>query len=155
MMFVLVSGSPQYFSGLVAPHHSKLPSRIQKCKDIRFRNENETIIGGRLQGFAAKPFSNIHVFSTRGDQSQLSYEELPPEPFMLSVVKEAIWSMKSLFTFLVEQPSQLKYIEWPGFQTTLRTAILTLVIVALLIFENVFSCYSPFRFCKRKDQCLL
>ncbi|WCJ39659.1 hypothetical protein M5689_020631 [Euphorbia peplus] len=35
--------------------------------------------------------------------------------------------------FLVEQPSQLKYIEWPSFQTTLRTAILTLVIVALLI----------------------
>ncbi|XWS67704.1 hypothetical protein CRYUN_Cryun04dG0028800 [Craigia yunnanensis] len=39
----------------------------------------------------------------------------------------------SLFAFLVEQPSQLKYIEWPSFQSTLKTAILTLVLVAGLI----------------------
>ncbi|KAK4846697.1 hypothetical protein QYF36_020971 [Acer negundo] len=36
-------------------------------------------------------------------------------------------------TFLVEQPSQLKYLEWPSFQSTLKTATLTLVLVALLI----------------------
>lgn len=70
--------------------------------------------------------------------------------------------LKSLFVFLIEQPSQLKYIEWPSFSNTvclirlclfsvtnhnvlndylyifmnplqLRTAALTLVIVAFLL----------------------
>jgi len=70
--------------------------------------------------------------------------------------------LKSLFAFLIEQPSQLKYIEWPSFSNTvcliglllflvtnhdvlngylyilinpwqLRTATLTLVIVAFLL----------------------
>ncbi|XP_050262602.1 uncharacterized protein LOC126707056 isoform X2 [Quercus robur] len=41
--------------------------------------------------------------------------------------------LKSLFVFLAEQPSQLKYIEWPGFQSTLKTATLTLALVAVLI----------------------
>ncbi|WCJ39662.1 hypothetical protein M5689_020634 [Euphorbia peplus] len=124
MKLISLSASP----ALVATCHCKLP--IQKHKDIRFRDENKRVIRVRLQGPAAKP---LHVFSTRGDQSQLSYEELPSDPFLLSFLKDAIWFTKSLFAFLVEQPSQLKYIEWPSFQTTLRTAILTLVIVALLI----------------------
>ncbi|KAA8515645.1 hypothetical protein F0562_018744 [Nyssa sinensis] len=42
-------------------------------------------------------------------------------------------ALNSLFVFLVERPSQLKYIEWPNFQSTLKTASLTLVLVALLI----------------------
>lgn len=32
-----------------------------------------------------------------------------------------------------EQPSQLKSLEWPSFHSTLKTATLTLVLVALLI----------------------
>lgn len=68
------------------------------------------------------------------NQHQLSFDDgFSEEPFLLSLIKEAIWGLKSLFVFLVEQPSQLKYIEWPGFQSTLKTATLTLVIVAVLI----------------------
>ncbi|KAJ4812630.1 Preprotein translocase subunit SECE1 [Rhynchospora pubera] len=46
---------------------------------------------------------------------------------------EPFWSLRVLFQFLAEQPSQLKHIEWPSFQSTLKTATLTLVIVAFLI----------------------
>ncbi|RAL49460.1 hypothetical protein DM860_012893 [Cuscuta australis] len=40
---------------------------------------------------------------------------------------------KTLVSFLAEQPSQLKYIEWPSIQSTLKTASLALVLVALFI----------------------
>ncbi|EPS64289.1 hypothetical protein M569_10496, partial [Genlisea aurea] len=55
------------------------------------------------------------------------------DPFWLSLIKECIWNARSLFQFLIEQPGQLKYIEWPTFDTTLRTAMLTLVLVASLV----------------------
>ncbi|XP_030543979.1 uncharacterized protein LOC115750630 [Rhodamnia argentea] len=79
-------------------------------------------------------FRNNHVVSARRNNIALSYDDdLRPEPFWSSLIKEVVWSSKSLFTFLCEQPSQLKYIEWPSFQSTLRTATLTLILVALLI----------------------
>nr|GMD03676.1 transmembrane protein [Ipomoea batatas]GMD07924.1 transmembrane protein [Ipomoea batatas]GMD09495.1 transmembrane protein [Ipomoea batatas] len=34
---------------------------------------------------------------------------------------------------MAEQPSQLKYIEWPSIQSTLKTASLALVLVVLFI----------------------
>lgn len=72
--------------------------------------------------------------SVGSNRHQLSFDdELPEEPFWLSLVRETIWGLRSLFVFLVEQPSQLKYIEWPSFVSTLKTAILTLVLVAGLI----------------------
>ncbi|WOL20149.1 hypothetical protein Cni_G28951 [Canna indica] len=51
-------------------------------------------------------------------------------------------SLRSVAVFLAEQPSQLKYIEWPTFQSTLKTATLTLVLVALLIvaLSSIDSC---------------
>ncbi|KAJ4760161.1 Preprotein translocase subunit SECE1 [Rhynchospora pubera] len=62
------------------------------------------------------------------------------EPFWLSLIKDIgsskfinCRSLRVLFQFLAEQPSQLKHIEWPSFQSTLKTATLTLVIVAFLI----------------------
>ncbi|XP_064954647.1 uncharacterized protein LOC135618493 [Musa acuminata AAA Group] len=68
------------------------------------------------------------------DHYGLSYGDgFDREPFWLSVVKGVAMCLKSLAVFLAEQPSQLKYIEWPGFQNTLRTSTLTLVLVALLI----------------------
>ncbi|PKI78667.1 uncharacterized protein LOC116205036 isoform X1 [Punica granatum] len=74
------------------------------------------------------------VAARRGNQ-ELSFDPdlSPEEPFWLALIKELIWSLKSMLSFLREQPSQLKYIEWPSFQSTLRTAMLTLVLVALLI----------------------
>ncbi|KAL9244833.1 hypothetical protein vseg_018554 [Gypsophila vaccaria] len=55
------------------------------------------------------------------------------EPYLVHLVKESMRGSKELFDFLVQQPGQLKYIEWPSFKDTLRTATLTLVLVALLI----------------------
>lgn len=60
-------------------------------------------------------------------------DEHQEEPFWLQLFKDTIRSLKSLLAFLAEQPGQLKYIEWPGFQYTLRTATLTLLLVAMLI----------------------
>ncbi|CAH9082014.1 unnamed protein product [Cuscuta europaea] len=42
-------------------------------------------------------------------------------------------AMKTVLSFLAEQPSQLKYIEWPSIQTTLKTASLALALVGLFI----------------------
>nr|XP_043624610.1 uncharacterized protein LOC122596145 isoform X1 [Erigeron canadensis] len=39
-------------------------------------------------------------------------------PFWLAPSQEFMRALKSVFVFLAEQPSQLKYIEWPGFQNT-------------------------------------
>ncbi|KAM2798478.1 hypothetical protein COP1_003431 [Malus domestica] len=69
----------------------------------------------------------------RGSSSIEIDDDSPHERYFLSLVKEAVWGLSSLFVFLVEQPSQLKYIEWPSFRSTLKTATLTLVLVVLLI----------------------
>ncbi|KAK4410899.1 hypothetical protein Sango_0162900 [Sesamum angolense] len=75
----------------------------------------------------------LHQF-WEGRNYQLNYnDDSHTEPFWLNLIREAIWTTRSLLLFLVEQPSQLKYIEWPSFQSTLKTATLTLVLVALLI----------------------
>ncbi|WJX70368.1 hypothetical protein P8452_54489 [Trifolium repens] len=71
--------------------------------------------------------------AARNDLHHISYDDSPEEPFLLTLIKESLWGLKSLFSFLIEQPSQLKYIEWPSFSNTLRTATLTLVIVAFLL----------------------
>ncbi|CAI9755430.1 unnamed protein product [Fraxinus pennsylvanica] len=72
--------------------------------------------------------------SARGNYHSSSFNrDSDIEPFWLNMMKEAIWAIRNLLVFLVEQPSQLKYIEWPNFQSTLKTATLTLVLVALLI----------------------
>ncbi|KAF2302154.1 hypothetical protein GH714_033052 [Hevea brasiliensis] len=124
--------------GLVI-HHSKQPFGIRRCNEIKFNDDNviklsQRIPGGRIQYIPAKLSSNKHVLFAGRNQYQLRYEDdLPQEPIFLTLIKEVIWGTKSLFSFLVEQPSQLKYIEWPSFQSTLKTATLTLVIVALLI----------------------
>ncbi|XP_057966409.1 uncharacterized protein LOC131156613 [Malania oleifera] len=79
-------------------------------------------------------FGTIYAAFAGRNHDELSYgDEFRDEPFWLSLIKEAIWGLKSLLVFLVEQPSQLKYIEWPSFKSTLKTATLTLVLVALLI----------------------
>ncbi|XP_017701236.2 uncharacterized protein LOC103719258 [Phoenix dactylifera] len=79
--------------------------------------------------------NNIHC-ATRGrnyHQGFVSENEFDHEPFWLSMIKDVGWSLKSLALFLAEQPSQLRYIEWPTFQSTLKTSCLTLVLVAFLI----------------------
>ncbi|KAJ1701517.1 hypothetical protein LUZ63_001296 [Rhynchospora breviuscula] len=68
-----------------------------------------------------------------GIQNVYSDNGFDHEPFWLSLIKDIGRSLRVLFQFLAEQPSQLKHIEWPSFQSTLKTATLTLVIVAFLI----------------------
>ncbi|CAN4097348.1 unnamed protein product [Withania somnifera] len=67
-------------------------------------------------------------FVERNYQSSVNSDE---DPFWINATKQAIWAAKSILQFLAEQPSQLKYIEWPGFQSTLKTAALALVLVGL------------------------
>ncbi|KAG6514345.1 hypothetical protein ZIOFF_024698 [Zingiber officinale] len=81
------------------------------------------------------------------DHPRLSYGgDFDNEPFWKTMVKDIAWSLKSVAVFLAEQPSQIKYIEWPTFQSTLRTAMLTLVLVAVLIValssvDSTFLCH--------------
>ncbi|KAI3499306.1 hypothetical protein L1887_35101 [Cichorium endivia] len=69
----------------------------------------------------------------KGNHNGINLHHDAIESFWLPPAKGFIRGIKSLFAFLAEQPSQLKYIEWPGFQNTLKTAMLTLVLVAVLI----------------------
>uniref|UniRef100_A0A7C9CZ12 Uncharacterized protein n=1 Tax=Opuntia streptacantha TaxID=393608 RepID=A0A7C9CZ12_OPUST len=71
---------------------------------------------------------------SRGGYDGLGFDDEHHEELSWSqLVEDTIRALKSLLAFLAEQPGQLKYIEWPGFQHTLRTAMLTLVLVAMLI----------------------
>ncbi|KAG8655806.1 uncharacterized protein LOC110613177 isoform X2 [Manihot esculenta] len=121
-MKVVVSGCPRSFSGLV--NHPKQPFGFRRCNGIKFNDDNviklsQRISGGSTQYFPAKPSSNKYVLSAGRNQYQWSYQDdMPPEPFVLTLVKEVVWGVKWLFSFLIEQPSQLKYLEWPSFQST-------------------------------------
>ncbi|KAH7679855.1 hypothetical protein IHE45_06G085700 [Dioscorea alata] len=55
-----------------------------------------------------------------GYRNLTTKDQFNDEPFWLSLMRDVIWSVRYLVDFLVEQPSQLKYIEWPQFQTTIR-----------------------------------
>ncbi|KAB2602368.1 hypothetical protein D8674_003373 [Pyrus ussuriensis x Pyrus communis] len=132
-----------FCSGLVRrSSHAKLPFGIRQCNGVKINNCNYVSVtsrrivrGGRgIQYLPARRVGTICAASVGGDHSQLRIDDdSPQEPYFLSLVKEAVWGLRLLFVFLVEQPSQLKYIEWPGFRSTLKTATLTLVLVALLI----------------------
>ncbi|KQJ90474.1 uncharacterized protein LOC100838037 isoform X2 [Brachypodium distachyon] len=73
--------------------------------------------------------------SGRGSQglrtSQYQFDD--DEPLWLAMVRDFAAGLRSLVAFLAEQPRQLKHLEWPGFQNTLRTATLTLILVAVFI----------------------
>ncbi|KAL9417503.1 hypothetical protein AB3S75_040476 [Citrus x aurantiifolia] len=139
MVMVMVSGLLANCPGLIhSSQHKKLPIEAGRCNRIRFIDYSaiqpvERILGG-FRYPLANHLGNNCVNSVGRDYNQLTYnDDIPEEPFWLSLVKDIIWALKSLFLFLVGQPSQLKHIEWPGFQSTLKTATLTLVLVALLI----------------------
>ncbi|CAL5081716.1 unnamed protein product [Urochloa decumbens] len=55
------------------------------------------------------------------------------EPLWLAVVRDLAVGLKGFIAFLAEQPRQLKHLEWPGLQNTLKTATLTLILVAVFI----------------------
>ncbi|KAK9287299.1 hypothetical protein L1049_015712 [Liquidambar formosana] len=138
-------------SGLIHIGHPKLPFCIQRYSETRFKDYNTVPVISkrkartRIQYVLGERFGTKYSMSVRRNEQELSFaDDVPEEPFWLSLIKEALWALKSLFLFLVEQPSQLKYIEWPSFQSTLKTATLTLVLVALLIvaLSSIDSCLS-------------
>ncbi|KAJ8765157.1 hypothetical protein K2173_010648 [Erythroxylum novogranatense] len=135
----LASGLPRSCS--VNPYRSKLSLGILRFDHIRFDNSNANhpvsarIPGGRFLCCPVAQSGKEHVLLSVGKSDyQLRYgDDLPQEPFWFSLIKDAIWGLKSLVVFLFEQPGQLKYIEWPSFQSTLKTASLSLILVALFI----------------------
>ncbi|KAM3344688.1 hypothetical protein P3S68_024397 [Capsicum galapagoense] len=113
--------------------YPRLPSHILSYKRSTLKSHDSVQpmsikVPGRsnthlsLAGHAVKCASNYQSSVNDGE-----------EPFLINATKQAIWAAKSILRFLVEQPSQLKYIEWPGFQSTLKTATLALVLVGLFI----------------------
>ena len=74
------------------------------------------------------------IMVTRADGPYLSIDEdIDTNPFFLWLGKEFLRDFRSALLFLWEHPEQLKYIEWPSFQSTLKTTTLTLLLVMLLI----------------------
>ncbi|KAI9176957.1 hypothetical protein LWI28_009203 [Acer negundo] len=69
-----------------------------------------------IQCFPAERWEKKRVNSVGRDYQQLSFDDdsVHEEPLWLSLVK----GLKFVFTFLVKQLSQLKYLEWPSFQST-------------------------------------
>ncbi|XP_072980182.1 uncharacterized protein [Typha angustifolia] len=104
---------------------------IQHSSTIKFQfvKVSRTLL---CQSFRSTRLINCAT-AGKGGRQKLSVDGFEHEPFWLSMVKDVVWGLRMLAVFLAEQPSQLKYIEWPTFQTTLKTACLTLVLVALLI----------------------
>ncbi|XP_027086290.1 uncharacterized protein [Coffea arabica] len=115
----------------------KLPSRIHCRSWSRFRNHQSMPVPSGKMGNGRTPcfVRNKYALSVVGRNHQLPSidDDFDQEPFWSNVLKKSFWALKSLSRFLVEQPSQLKYIEWPSFQSTLKTATLTLLLVGLLI----------------------
>ncbi|KAJ4973324.1 hypothetical protein NE237_006498 [Protea cynaroides] len=128
-------------SGFVHLGSPKLPFRIQRSSAARFEGSNSIRfvsrrIWGRRNWCSIDSLTHIKCAASSGRNQQelrFSEDEYRSEPFWSSLIKEAFWALRSLLVFLFEQPGQLKYIEWPSFQSTLKTATLTLVLVAILI----------------------
>ncbi|THG00585.1 hypothetical protein TEA_008253 [Camellia sinensis var. sinensis] len=105
--------------------HPKIPFQIQKYDRSRdyngIRLESKMIPRAKIQYFLGGGFHTRYATSPGGNHHELSSgNDFLEEPFWLTLIKEAFWALKSLFVFLLEQPSQLKYIEWPSFHSTLR-----------------------------------
>ncbi|KAK4483561.1 hypothetical protein RD792_010760 [Penstemon davidsonii] len=119
--------------------YPKLPFQNHNSNLCRSRRFNtDTTLGWRRNPnlciqFHCRSSRTTHILSA-GRNYQLGYnDDSHTEPFWLSMTRETMRTLRSLLLFLMEQPSQLKYIEWPSFQSTLKTATLTLGLVALLI----------------------
>ncbi|XP_023633979.1 uncharacterized protein LOC17879190 [Capsella rubella] len=134
MMMVVSPGLLTNVSGLIglAPSH-----RIERRNGFGlscFKFSGDSSINGRVGNHkhAGGYGSVVSVGFAR--QSWSSLNKLPEEePLWLSLLRDIVWSTRSLFSFMAEQPSQLKYIEWPSFASTLKTATLSLCLVAVFI----------------------
>ncbi|KAI3921081.1 hypothetical protein MKX01_036060 [Papaver californicum] len=137
------SGPISNTSGLLSYSNPELPIRLQtqRCKISEFDGFKRVPIPSHQISGLRVPSSPVlrrnqmkSAVSSGANHQQLGFQdEFRSDPYWLTLIKETIWGVRSLVLFLVEQPGQLRYIEWPSFQNTLKTATLTLVLVALLI----------------------
>lgn len=120
--------------GVIRP---QLPSRIHCHSWSTLRKPQSMPVPSGKMGNGRTPclVRKKYALSVVGRNHQLAStdDDFDHESFWLNLLKKSFWALKSLVIFLVQQPSQLKYIEWPSFQSTLKTATLTLLLVGLLI----------------------
>jgi len=86
--------------------------------------------------FAPASARKCAAVSDHGRQRATEYQfddDDDDEPLWLAVFRDLAVGLKGLVAFLAEQPRQLKHLEWPSLRNTLKTATLTLVLVALFI----------------------
>ncbi|XP_073149651.1 uncharacterized protein [Henckelia pumila] len=124
--------------GLGYPQVSMLQSNFNECIFSKFHIGAELVSRGNPCFFRTffqrqRQHGRTRILATRRDYQPSYDNDSNTEPFWVNPLREAIWGVRTLLVFLIEQPSQLRYIEWPSFQRTLKTASLTLVLVALLI----------------------
>ncbi|CAM0951631.1 unnamed protein product [Alopecurus aequalis] len=94
--------------------------------------KSQSFILGRLAPASRRKSTAASANGRQGLRtSQNQYDD--DEPLWLAVVREFAAGLRSLVAFLADQPRQLKHLEWPGFRNTLRTATLTLILVAVFI----------------------
>ncbi|XP_057816264.1 uncharacterized protein LOC131029690 [Cryptomeria japonica] len=71
-------------------------------------------------------------------------DDLSAESFFINLGKQFLRDIKWALLFLWEQPGELRHIEWPSLQSTLKTTTLTVLLVILLVifFSSVDSALS-------------
>ncbi|XP_024987249.1 uncharacterized protein LOC112522388 [Cynara cardunculus var. scolymus] len=132
----LILDSVTTFTGITFAKALLPTQKLIGNKSIDYRRSwlvFEKISRTRPRHFVREGYGAKYAISVGRGNHELSLHNDVKEPFWLAPTKGFISGVKSLFAFLAEQPSQLKYIEWPGFQNTVKTACLTLVLVAMLI----------------------
>ncbi|XP_031493125.1 uncharacterized protein LOC116259440 [Nymphaea colorata] len=87
----------------------------------------------KYESFSPRGLKRAASVTNRQTHYTFEDDESEFEPFWSFLIKETYRYLRSLLQFLVDQPGELRYLEWPSFKSTLKTAILTLVLVALLI----------------------
>ncbi|GER28527.1 protein translocase subunit SecE [Striga asiatica] len=139
-----VSGSILNISGIKShpidgTGRTKLPFQIHNHDSYRFSKPQCRIalfskkFGNHSNQYFHHRFPcTTHILSS-GRNYPLDNNNNAHRPSLLNFIRDVMGTLRSLFLFLAEQPSQLKYIEWPSFGSTLKTATLTLVLVAVLI----------------------
>ncbi|XP_073158419.1 uncharacterized protein [Henckelia pumila] len=124
---MLIFRSPGY------PQVLLLKSNFNAGIFSKFHTGAELVSRGICRTFLQRQHGKTRILAVRRDYQPSYNNDSNTEPFWVNPFRETIWGVRTLLVFLVEQPSQLRYIEWPSFQRMLKTASLTLVLVALLI----------------------
>ncbi|GAB2218069.1 hypothetical protein Droror1_Dr00001286 [Drosera rotundifolia] len=111
------------------------PFRIQRHAKFIVRNFTpiNPVHHMNTRGLSLRPDFGLHATFRRGGYLSEFDDRSDRSSFWVEKYKYFIRTLKAVLVFLSEQPGQLKYIEWPSFQSTLKTAALTLVLVSVLI----------------------